>query len=133
MARRFGAARARRRDVGATGRSIGAVRRGDTSVIGGRWSVISVEDWRLNDMAGAVPRSRLAVLGALGLVAACGGKQPERSPTIPVSVSPAVRIDAPAMLTANGVVEPLQTVAVEAQVGGILTEVSFQEGDDVSE
>ncbi|PYP63838.1 MAG: efflux RND transporter periplasmic adaptor subunit, partial [Gemmatimonadetes bacterium] len=78
-------------------------------------------------------RARLGDIGALILAASCGGKQPERTPTVPVSITPAVRIDAPAVVAANGVVEPVQTVAVEAQVGGILTEVSFQEGGDVSE
>jgi multidrug efflux system membrane fusion protein len=77
-------------------------------------------------------RERIAV-AALALAAACGGKTAENAPTVPVSVSPAVRIDAPALVAANGVVEPVQTVAVEAQVGGTLTEVSFQEGEEVSE
>ncbi|MBW8838770.1 MAG: efflux RND transporter periplasmic adaptor subunit, partial [Gemmatimonadetes bacterium] len=86
---------------------------------------------RLNDMVVA-QRERIAV-AALALAAACGGKTAENAPTVPVSVSPAVRIDAPALVAANGVVEPVQTVAVEAQVGGTLTEVSFQEGEEVSE
>ena len=77
--------------------------------------------------------SRLVVFTILAAIPACGGKTPERAPTIPVSISPAVRIDAPALVSANGVVEPVQTVAVEAQVGGTLTEVSFQEGDEVTE
>ena len=72
-------------------------------------------------------------IGALALLSACTSKAPERSPSVPVAVAPAVRIDAPALVTANGVVEPVQTVAVEAQVGGTLTEVSFQEGGEVSE
>jgi len=72
-------------------------------------------------------------LGALALLAACTSKAPERAPSVPVAVAPAVRIDAPALVAANGVVEPVQTVAVEAQVGGTLTEVSFQEGDEVTE
>ena len=76
---------------------------------------------------------RRAAVGLITLVAACGKKAPERSPSVPVAISPAVKIDAPAMVVANGVVEPVQTVAVEAQVGGILTEVSFQEGEDVTE
>ena len=37
----------------------------------------------------------------------------------------------PYILTSNGVVEPLQTVSVEAQVSGILRSVSFSEGQDV--
>ena len=77
-------------------------------------------------------RERFAV-AVLALAVACGGKQAEHAPSVPVSVSPAVRIDAPAVVAANGVVEPVQTVAVEAQVGGTLTEVSFQEGEEVSE
>ncbi|MFL5615978.1 MAG: efflux RND transporter periplasmic adaptor subunit [Gemmatimonadaceae bacterium] len=73
------------------------------------------------------------LLAAFALLASCGKKAPERSPSVPVSVSPVVRIDAPAVVAANGVVEPVQTVAVEAQVGGTLTEVSFQEGEEVTE
>jgi multidrug efflux system membrane fusion protein len=69
----------------------------------------------------------------LVLIAACTPKAPERAPTVPVQVATAIRVDAPALVVANGVVEPVQTVAVEAQVGGTLTEVSFQEGDDVRE
>jgi membrane fusion protein, multidrug efflux system len=80
-----------------------------------------------------VINARRLGVALVALLAACGKKPPERSPTVPVSVSPAVRIDAPAVVAANGVVEPLQTVAVEAQVGGTLTDVSFQEGDEVRE
>jgi membrane fusion protein, multidrug efflux system len=81
----------------------------------------------------AVFHSRLVRVAGLAVLASCGTKAPEGAPTIPVSVSQAVRIDAPAVVAANGVAEPVQTVAVEAQVGGTLTEVSFQEGDEVSE
>jgi membrane fusion protein, multidrug efflux system len=81
----------------------------------------------------AVFHSRLVRVAGLVILASCGTKAPERAPTIPVAVSQAVRIDAPAVVAANGVAEPVQTVAVEAQVGGTLTEVSFQEGDEVSE
>ena len=69
----------------------------------------------------------------LFLLAACSTKAPERSATVPVQVATVVRVDAPAVVSANGVVEPVQTVSVEAQVGGTLTEVSFAEGDDVKE
>jgi multidrug efflux system membrane fusion protein len=81
----------------------------------------------------AVAQREWIAVAALAVLAACGGKKAERTPTVPVSVSPAVRIDAPALVAANGDVEPVQTVAVEAQVGGTLTEASFQEGDEVSE
>jgi len=101
---------------------------------------------RLNDMAVrlharpsglsrriAVTRPVTLWIAALALLGACGKKAPEGAPTVPVSIAPAVRIDAPAMIAANGVVEPVQTVSVEAQVGGTLTDVSFQEGDEVTE
>ena len=77
-------------------------------------------------------RQQIAV-AVLALAVACGGPKTEHAVSVPVSVSPAVRIDAPAMVAANGVVEPVQTVAVEAQVGGILTDVRFQEGEEVGE
>ena len=80
-----------------------------------------------------VLNARRLGVALIALLAACGKKAPERTPTVPVSVSPVVKIDAPAVVAANGVVEPLQTVSVEAQVGGTLTEVSFQEGDEVTE
>ena len=43
-------------------------------------------------------------------------------------VTPVKRIDAPVTVSASGVVEPMQTVAVTAQVSGTLLEVLFTEG-----
>ncbi|HEY4217908.1 MAG TPA: efflux RND transporter periplasmic adaptor subunit [Gemmatimonadaceae bacterium] len=69
---------------------------------------------------------------ALAAVAAGCSKPPvQRAPTIPVQVATAATIAAPVTIVANGSVEPLQTVAIEAQVGGTLDEVLFHEGDDV--
>jgi multidrug efflux system membrane fusion protein len=50
---------------------------------------------------------------------------------VPVRVASATHIAAPLTISGNGVVEPMQTVAVQAQVGGTLEEVAFREGDDV--
>jgi membrane fusion protein, multidrug efflux system len=50
-----------------------------------------------------------------------------------VQVASARRVSAPLTFSANGMVEPMQTVAVEAQVGGVLQEVGFGEGDEVQE
>lgn len=72
-----------------------------------------------------------ATLVALA-AAACSGKAHRLSPPVPVTVAPVVSEDAPYVVTANGVVEPMQTVAVEAQVSGIITSVNFHEGDDVA-
>src|SRR4051812_41593623 len=80
------------------------------------------------------PRTGSGILVALAVLGGCGKPAPAvtRKPTIPVEVAPVVRIAAPVELTANGVVEPMQSVSVEAQVGGMLTEVAFHEGDAVS-
>jgi multidrug efflux system membrane fusion protein len=50
-----------------------------------------------------------------------------------VKVAVAERRAMPFELAATGMVEPLQTVAVQAQVGGILQRVGFREGDEVKQ
>lgn len=69
----------------------------------------------------------------VGLMAAASCSKPAAPPTprVPVQTSAVVQISAPVNIIANGVVEPLQTVAVQAQVGGTLDRVEFREGDDV--
>ena len=63
---------------------------------------------------------------------ACSKPAPPKQPKIPVVVATARRTELPYTISTNGVVEPLQTAAVEAQVGGILTRVTFVEGQAVS-
>lgn len=50
---------------------------------------------------------------------------------MPVIVAKVERASVPWELGATGTVEPLQTVAVASQVSGILTQVGFNEGDEV--
>jgi membrane fusion protein, multidrug efflux system len=64
--------------------------------------------------------------------AACSKPQVEHVAIVPVQVEPVTRITAPFSIGANGVVEPLQTVDVEAQVGGTVLSVDFHEGDQVA-
>src|ERR1043165_5909511 len=45
---------------------------------------------------------------------------------------PVSKIAAPVTVEANGVVEPAQTVIVQAQVGGTVQQVAFSEGQDVT-
>lgn len=79
----------------------------------------------------SVPSLRLcAVLGLLAL-AACSDQAAPPPPPVPVTVATAERRPVPFELAATGTVEPLQTVAVQAQVGGILRRVAFKEGDEV--
>lgn len=74
-------------------------------------------------------------LGLLTLVAglAAGCKKAERREVlnVPVTVATVERRAAPEVIAADGVVEPLQTVSVEAQVSGIISRVDFVEGQDV--
>ena len=72
------------------------------------------------------------ILGLL-VLAGCTKKQAPPAPPVPVMVAPAERRPVPFELLANGTVEPLQTVAVQAQVGGILQRVAFKEGDEVKQ
>jgi len=75
--------------------------------------------------------SAFAVTVAVFAIAACSKKDPPRQPTVPVSVTTVKRATIPYVVSANGVAEPMQTVAVEAQVNGILNQVTFSEGASV--
>lgn len=65
------------------------------------------------------------------LVGACGKAPAHQEPAVPVQIAAATKISAPVTIESNGVVEPMQTVAIEAQVGGSLETVAFNEGDEV--
>ena len=62
---------------------------------------------------------------------ACSKKDPPREQTVPVRVTQVKRTTIPYVVTTNGIAEPIQTVAVEAQVNGILNRVTFSEGQEV--
>jgi multidrug efflux system membrane fusion protein len=51
---------------------------------------------------------------------------------VPVTVATAERRDVPMELAATGTVEPVQTVAIQPQVSGVLTRIAFREGQDVT-
>ena len=70
---------------------------------------------------------------ALILLSACGKKDAPPNPPVPVAVATAERRSVPFELAANGTVEPIKTVAVQAQVAGILQKVAFKEGDEVKQ
>ena len=73
----------------------------------------------------------LLAAGCWLLPAACSKPAEQKIPPVPVQVGADTKIAAPLTVSANGGVEPLATVAIEAQVGGTLDAVSFNEGDDV--
>lgn len=62
---------------------------------------------------------------------ACGKPPVPPKPSVPVTVARVTRGDAPYLVQANGLVEPMQSVAVQSQVGGVLKKVRFREGDEV--
>lgn len=80
--------------------------------------------------AALVPALQCLVAGALAL-AGCGRKPDPVHARVPVEVAVAARGPAPYVITANGIVEPIQAVAVQSQVQGVLTAVHFREGDEV--
>jgi multidrug efflux system membrane fusion protein len=73
-----------------------------------------------------------ALLGAAVLSVGCGGRaSAARTPSVPVVIAVAVQKDVPVQLESIGTVEPLATVTVKPQVGGIIDTVHFREGTDV--
>src|ERR1700687_5413108 len=78
-------------------------------------------------------RTFLAYVSLVSLCAgvACSKSDPQRQPTVPVAITTVKRATIPYVITANGVAEPMQTVAVESQVNGILNRVTFAEGQEV--
>jgi multidrug efflux system membrane fusion protein len=72
-----------------------------------------------------------AALALLAALAACSKSAPTPTPQVPVSVAVARRGAAPHILTANGQMYPLETAKVVAQVTGLVTEVTFREGESV--
>ena len=79
-----------------------------------------------------VIRSPLAVLLLAAAVGACA-KTAQKPPAtdVPVVVTLVARADVPFDVQANGVVAPVSTSAITAQVDGLITHVYFREGQDV--
>ncbi|MEO8880137.1 MAG: efflux RND transporter periplasmic adaptor subunit [Gemmatimonadaceae bacterium] len=74
-------------------------------------------------------------IGALGLalvLGACAKKQGKPPASdVPVVVAAVARADVPFEVQANGVVSPMSTSAITAQVDGLITKVNFREGQSV--
>ncbi|GJG85808.1 RND transporter [Gemmatimonadetes bacterium T265] len=76
---------------------------------------------------------RRLALGLAGvLFAACKREPPPRPKSaVPVTVATATTGTVPLTFVTNGTVEPTQTVAIQPQAQGAITEVRFNEGDEV--
>ena len=80
-------------------------------------------------------RLKRSPLAALALIAGAGAcsKTAQKPPAtvVPVVVISVARADVPFEVQANGVVSPVSTSAITAQVDGLITHVYFREGQDV--
>src|SRR6266566_5098103 len=68
----------------------------------------------------------------LFLSVACSRKGAGGPARVPVTVARAEQRAIPFEIVATGTAEPRQTVSVQSQVTGVLTQVAFREGDDVA-
>ncbi|MEO8881230.1 MAG: efflux RND transporter periplasmic adaptor subunit [Gemmatimonadaceae bacterium] len=73
----------------------------------------------------------VCAMAAASALVACGKEAPPPTAAVPVTVGKAELRTVPYALQANGTVEPMQTVAIQPQVGGIITKILFKEGDEV--
>lgn len=84
-------------------------------------------------MAMPVRGGIIFILLTVFITACSGGKsgQPVKEQVAPVTVATVVQKTVPVQIQAIGNVEAYSTVGIKAQVGGELTNVSFQEGQDI--
>ena len=84
----------------------------------------------------SVRGARLVVVTSALLIAAtgCGAKPAARPPraAIAVTVVPVRRASVPYEVSATGMVTPMQTAVVVPQIDGIINDVTFAEGQDVT-
>ncbi len=71
------------------------------------------------------------IAGSALSFAACSKPAAPVKPPVAITVATSEIGVAPYIVAANGVVEPLQSVSIQSQVGGVLTRVHFREGDEV--
>ena len=76
----------------------------------------------------SLPIAALALSTLLG----CSRKGAGAASKVPVTVAHAEQRAVPFEISATGTAEPVQTVSLQSQVTGVLTRVTFHEGDDVS-
>ena len=81
-------------------------------------------DWRVT--------AWVAAFAAAGALAGCSSPVSRRAPAVPVAVATVERRTIPYEIEATGAVEPVQSAQVTSQAGGLVTKVSFAEGDDVA-
>jgi membrane fusion protein, multidrug efflux system len=86
---------------------------------------------QLHDRRASLPLYAAALLGSFVFTACAKNQERPPRPAATVAVAQARRATVPYVIEANGVVAPMQSVAVTPQVDGIITSVAFQEGQEV--
>ena len=77
--------------------------------------------------------TRFVAASLLFVLAGCKEKPRPPRPTPTVAIDTVRKGPLPYVVTANGEVEANRTVAVQAQISGMLTRVAFSEGDEVTQ
>jgi multidrug efflux system membrane fusion protein len=80
------------------------------------------------------PRKSLLIIAlsiSIGVCGGCAQKKTSRNVRVPVRVASTAEQPMPFVLTSVGTVEALRTASVGSQVGGVVTRISFREGDVV--
>ncbi|MEO7963676.1 MAG: efflux RND transporter periplasmic adaptor subunit [Gemmatimonadaceae bacterium] len=77
------------------------------------------------------PLRYLPAVLLLAAAAACAKPAPPTKQPVAVTVTRSTKGDAPYLIEANGIAEPMQTVAIQSQVAGVLMRTTFREGDEV--
>lgn len=86
----------------------------------------------LKGRAAFLARACVSTLLAAALVlTGCSGRKSASPPPVPVTVARVLVRPEPLSLSVVGTVEPVETASVRAQVGGVITKVSFAEGQYV--
>lgn len=82
-----------------------------------------------------LPLFCFSALAALFFTTACERKTATAAtaaPAVPVQVAVAIQQDMPRQIESIGTVQALRTVSVKSQVDGIIAQIHFKEGDEVS-
>lgn len=86
----------------------------------------------LKGRAAFIARTCLSTLFATAVaLTGCSGKKSASMPPVPVTVAQVATKSEPLSLNVVGTVEAMETASVRAQVGGVITKVSFVEGQYV--
>jgi len=76
-------------------------------------------------------RTAIYIMLAMSVLAGCSKEKARQMPPAPVTTAQVALQAQPLALNVVGLVEPIESVAVKPQAGGVITGVHFTEGGDV--